>query len=94
MSSTKPDIDNASPRPKPPNVGPIALLLLHDSTSCGKRGQVQFPGWILNPSIRDEEIEFFEIQQREALRYIAQATLEPQAARVIITTQSRRGYGF
>jgi len=40
----------------------------------------------VNPSIRAEEIEFFEIQQAEALAYIAQASLEPQAARVIITT--------
>jgi ATP-dependent helicase HepA len=40
----------------------------------------------VNPSIRAEEIEFFEIQQTEALAYIEQASLEPQAARVIITT--------
>ena len=40
----------------------------------------------VNPSIRVEEIEFFEIQQAQALAYIAQASLEPQAARVIITT--------
>jgi len=41
---------------------------------------------LVNPSIRNQEIEFFASQQDQALAYIEQATLEPQAARVIITT--------
>ena len=41
---------------------------------------------LVNPSIRNEEIEFFVSQQEHALAYIEQATIEPQAARVIITT--------
>jgi ATP-dependent helicase HepA len=41
---------------------------------------------LVNPSIRSQEIDFFVSQQEHALAYIDQATLEPQAARVIITT--------
>ena len=40
----------------------------------------------INPSIRDEELDFFATQQSEVLARIDQASLEPQAARVIITT--------
>ena len=40
----------------------------------------------VNPSIRPEEIEFFMTQRDEALSHINTASLEPQAARVIITT--------
>ncbi|MEQ9450682.1 MAG: RNA polymerase-associated protein RapA [Pseudomonadales bacterium] len=40
----------------------------------------------VNPAIRDEEIQYFVEQQEAALAHIANASLEPQAARVIITT--------
>lgn len=40
----------------------------------------------VNPSIRDDEIEYFVTQRHEALAHIKTASLEPQAARVIITT--------
>ena len=40
----------------------------------------------INPSVREEEIAFFIEQQAQVLKYIAQATLEPQAVRVVIAT--------
>jgi len=40
----------------------------------------------VNPSIRSEEIEFLASQQRHALAYIEQASMEPQAIRVVIAT--------
>lgn len=40
----------------------------------------------VNPAIREEEIDFFSTQKTQVLKHIAQASLEPQAARIIITT--------
>ncbi|NKB99344.1 MAG: RNA polymerase-associated protein RapA [Pseudomonadales bacterium] len=40
----------------------------------------------INPSIRSEEIDFFVTQRKEVLAHIEQASLEPQAARVVIAT--------
>jgi len=40
----------------------------------------------INPSIRDVELAFLEQQQQHAVEYIQQATLEPQAIRVVIAT--------
>ncbi|XOV82217.1 MAG: RNA polymerase-associated protein RapA [bacterium] len=40
----------------------------------------------VNPAIRQEEIAFFVDQKEQVLKHVAQASLEPQAARVIITT--------
>ena len=40
----------------------------------------------VNPSIRQEELDFFAHQREQVRHFIEQAALEPQAARVIITT--------
>lgn len=40
----------------------------------------------VNPAIREEEIAFLIEQKEQVLKHVAQASLEPQAARVIITT--------
>ena len=40
----------------------------------------------VNPAIREEEIAFFIEQKEQVLKHVSQASLESQAARVIITT--------
>jgi len=40
----------------------------------------------VNPSIREEETMFFEDQQQQVMKFIGQASLEPQAVRVVIAT--------
>lgn len=39
----------------------------------------------VNPAVRDEEVSFFEAQRAQVLSAIDDATLEPQAARIVIT---------
>jgi ATP-dependent helicase HepA len=40
----------------------------------------------VNPSIREEEIEFFRQQLAQGLDHIGKAIMQPQAIRLIVTT--------